>query len=84
MCKPMFNSLRKKANDLKMKMLQKVAMKKLEKMSPEEREALAHKMMGEMSKPENRSKMLQAMEQMKASGQITEEQYRIAKQRMGL
>ena len=84
MNKSMFNSLKKKANDLKMKMLQKVAMKKLEKMSPREREALAHKMMGEMSKPENRSKMLQAMEQMRASGQITEEQYRIAKQRLGM
>ena len=59
-------------------------MKKLEKMSPQEREALAHKMMGEMSKPKNRNKMLQAMEQMKASGQITEEQYRAAKQRLGL
>lgn len=80
----MFDALKKKAGDLKMKMLQSVAMKKLEKMSPAEREALAHKMMGEMSKPENKNKMLQVMEQMRASGQISEEQYRIAKQRMGL
>ncbi len=84
MFKLMFKNLKKKANDLKMQMLQKVAMKKLEKMSPAEREALAHKMMGEMGKPENRSKMLQAMEQMRESGQITEEQYRAAKQRLGL
>ena len=80
----MFNSLKKKASDLKMKMLQSVAMKKLEKMSPAEKEALAHKMMGEMGKPENRGKMLQAMEQMKTSGQITEEQYQAAKQKLGL
>lgn len=80
----MFGALGKKANDLKMKMLQKVAMKKLEKMSSAEREALAHKMMREMSKPENKNKMLQVLEQMKSSGQISEEQYRMAKQKMGM
>lgn len=80
----MFGYLKKKASDLKMKMLQRVAMKKLEKMSPAEKEALAHKMMGEMSKPENKSKMLQAMEMMRESGQITEQQYQAAKQRLNL
>ena len=80
----MFNIFKKKASELKMKMLQSVAMKKLEKMNPAEREALAHKMMGEMSKPENKNKMLQVLEQMKSSGQISEEQYRMAKQKMGM
>lgn len=64
----------------KMGMLQRIAMKKLEKMSPEER----NKLMQEALKPENKSKMLAAMEQMRKSGQINEEQFRMAKQKMGL
>ena len=61
-------------------MLQRIAMRKIEKMSPGERE----KMMQEAFKPENKDKMLAVMDQMKASGQITEEQYNQAKQRLGL
>ena len=61
-------------------MLQKIAMKKLEKMSPEER----NKVMQDALKPENKDKLMAAMEQMKASGQITEEQYRMAKEKMGM
>lgn len=60
-------------------MMQKVAMKKLQNMSPQEQQ----KLMQEAFKPENRDKLLSAMEQMKKSGQITEEQYRMAKQKMG-
>lgn len=63
-----------------MGMMQKVAMKKLEKMSPEERE----KVVQEAFKPENRDKLLAAMEQMRASGQISEEQYKMAKEKLGM
>ena len=68
------------ADPQKMGMLQRIAMRKIEKMSPGERE----KMMQEAFKPENKDKMLAVMDQMKASGQITEEQYNQAKQRLGL
>jgi hypothetical protein len=64
----------------KMGMLQRIAMKKLERMSPEER----NKIMQEALKPENKEKMLAAMDQMKKAGQINEEQYRMAKEKMGL
>jgi len=64
----------------KMGMLGRIAMKKLEKMNPTERE----KMMQDALKPENKDKMLAVMDQMRASGQITEEQYNQAKQRLGL
>lgn len=64
----------------KMGMLQRIAMKKLEKMNPAER----GKMMQDALKPENKDKMLAVMDQMRASGQITEEQYNQAKQRLGL
>jgi hypothetical protein len=64
--------------------IQRIAMKKLEKMSSKEKE----KMMQEAMRPENiaknKDKILAAMEQMKASGQITEEQIKIAKNKFGL
>ena len=63
-----------------MGMLQRIAMRKLEKMSPEERE----KMMKETLKPENKNKILAVIEQMKKSGQITDEQIEMAKKKLGL
>jgi len=78
-----WNPLKKAKNTITsnaMGMMQKVAMKKIAKMSPQEQQ----KLMAEAFKPENRNKLLSAMEQMKASGQITEEQYRMAKQKMGM
>ena len=62
-----------------MGMMSKIAMKKMAKMSPQEQQ----KMMQEAFKPENKDKMLAVMEQMKKSGQITESQYNIAKQKLG-
>jgi hypothetical protein len=60
-------------------MMRKIAQKKLEKMSPQERA----KMMQDVMKPENRGKLMSAMEQMKNAGQITEEQYQQAKNKLG-
>lgn len=80
----MWNPFKKKTDDgdnaQKMGMLHRIAMKKLEKMNPAERE----KMMQEAFNPKNQDKMLAVMDQMKASGQITEEQYNQAKQRLGI
>jgi hypothetical protein len=67
-------------NVQKMGMLQRIAMKKLEKMSPQERE----KMMQEVLSPKNHDKMLKVLDTMLSSGQITQEQYDAAKQRMGI
>lgn len=64
----------------KMNMFQRMAMKKLEKMSPQEQQ----KMMQEAFKPENRGKIMAAMEMMKKTGQITDEQIEMAKQRLGI
>lgn len=78
----MFNPFKKAKSAMSataMAMLQKVAEKKLKNMSPQEQQ----KMMREAFKPENRKKMLEMMEQMKASGQITKEQYQTAKQKLG-
>jgi hypothetical protein len=71
---------KKDADSPKMNMLQRLAMKRMERMSPQEKA----KMMQEVLKPENKDKLLSAMEMMRKSGQISEEQYQAAKQKMGI
>jgi hypothetical protein len=73
------NDAVKADNSPKMNMLQRLAMKKMERMSPQEKA----KMLQEVMKPENKDKLLGAMEMMRKSGQISEEQYRLAKEKMG-
>jgi hypothetical protein len=78
----MWNPFKKSTGDDKQKMgmLSALAMKKLEKMSPEERE----KMTQEVMKPENRDKLLSAMEKLQKTGMINEEQIKLAKEKLGL
>jgi len=86
----MFNIFKRKqatgGNDDKQKMgmLQRLAMKKMERMSLTERQKLMQKVM----RPENISKhkdeILATMEQMRASGQISDEQIALAKKQLGL
>jgi hypothetical protein len=75
-----FKKAKSKVSSTAANMMQKVAMKKMQNMSPQEQQ----KIMQEAMKPENHRKLLAAMDQMKASGQITEEQYQMAKQKMGI
>ena len=78
----MFNPFKKakdKASSAAMNMMQKVAMKKLAKMSPQEQQRLAR----EAFNPKNKDKMLSTMKQMRKAGQITEAQYQMAKQKLG-
>ena len=60
-------------------MMMRIAQKKIEKMGPKERE----NMMKEAFNPKNRDKLLSAMEMMKKSGRITDEQYEEAKKKLG-
>lgn len=64
--------------------LQRLAMKKIEKMSPEEKEKLAQKMMTPENIEKNKEKILASMEMMKASGQITDAQAEEARRRLGI
>lgn len=64
----------------KMNMLQRMAMKRLEKMNPKEQQ----KMMQEAFKPENKGKIMAALEMMKKTGQVTDEQIELAKQKLGI
>ncbi|HLN18755.1 MAG TPA: hypothetical protein VK255_01130 [Patescibacteria group bacterium] len=75
-----FKKVKQSASNAAIGMAAKIAEKKMRNMSPKEQQ----KMMAEAFKPENRDKMLQAMEIMKNSGQITEEQFRMTKERLGI
>ena len=84
----MLNPFKKKNNNSedrnKMGFLQRIAMKKLEKMSPEEQMRLAQKMMNPENISKNKDKILAMMEQMEASGRITHEQSEMAKKQFGI
>ncbi len=67
-----------------MGMLQRLAMKKLQKMDSVEREKLMQKALSPENIAKNRDKIIATMEQMKSSGQLTDEQIQMAKEKLGL
>ena len=71
-------------NTPKMGMLQRLAMKKVMNMDPKEREKLMQKALSPENIAKKKDKILATREQMKASGQLTEEQMKIAKEKLGL
>jgi hypothetical protein len=71
-------------NPPKMGILQRLAMKRLEKMDPKEREQLMRKALSPENIEKNKDKILATMEQMKASEQLTDEQMKMAKEKLGL
>ncbi|MCX6766098.1 MAG: hypothetical protein NT136_04030 [Candidatus Moranbacteria bacterium] len=83
----MWNPLKKfkKSDDPnKMGILQRLAMKRVMSMSEEERKKLAEKAMSPENITKNKDKILEVLEQMKASGQLTEEQVEEAKRKLNL
>lgn len=75
-----FKKIKSSASNFAINMASRVAMKKAAKMSPQERE----KMMREAFDPGNKGKLIQALEIMRKSGQVNEEQYQMAKKKLGL
>lgn len=73
-----------KTDPQKMGMLQRLAMKKLQSMSEKDRMKLMQKFVTPENIQKNRGQILQAMEAMKASGQINAQQLEEAKKKMGL
>jgi hypothetical protein len=71
-------------NPDQMGFLERLAMKKFMSMSEEEKMNLMQKMMTPENIAKNKDKILAVMEQMKSSGQITEEQIKMAKKKLGL
>ena len=72
------------AEKQKMGMLQRLAMKRVMNMDPKEREKLMQKALSPENVAKNKDKILATMEQMKESGQLTEEQMKMAKEKLGL
>ena len=68
----------------KMGFVQRLAMKKMMSMSPEQREKMMKKVLTPENISKNKDKLLAAMEQMKASGQMSASQIEEAKRRLGL
>ena len=64
--------------------LQRLAMKQLERMDPAQRQKLMQKMLTPKNIAKNKDKILQAMEEMKRSGTVSDDQLRLAKKRLGL
>ncbi|KKT88279.1 MAG: hypothetical protein UW87_C0015G0015 [Candidatus Moranbacteria bacterium GW2011_GWC2_45_10] len=67
-----------------MGMLQKMAMKKVMKMSPEERNKLMAKMLEPKNIQKNKKQILEMLEGMEKSGQMNKHQVFEAKKRLGL
>lgn len=77
----------KNANPLdpqNMGFMQRMAMKKLEKMSPEEREKLMKKVMTPKNIQKNKEEIMKTLEQMQKSGQMNSHQVFEAKKKLGL
>lgn len=72
----------KDVND--MGMMEKFAMKRLAKMSPQEREKLMKKAMTPKNIQKNKGEILASLEAMRKAKQISDDQYRLAKKRFGL
>lgn len=64
--------------------MQRMAMKKLEKMSPEEKEKLMKKVMTPDNIQKNKADILKTLEAMEKSGQMNSHQVFEAKKRLGL
>lgn len=67
-----------------MGIFQKFAMKRLEKMSPAEREKLMKKAMTPKNIEKHKGEIKETLDAMKAAGQISDDQYRLAKKRFNI
>jgi len=67
-----------------MGMFQKMAMKKVMKMSPEERNKLMQKALDPKNIQKNKKQIMEMLEQMEKSGQMNKHQIFDAKKRLGL
>lgn len=67
-----------------MNMFQRFAMKRLMKMSPAEREKLLKKAMTPKNIAKHKDEILAQLEQARKSGMMSDDQYRLARRKMGI
>ncbi|OGI29775.1 MAG: hypothetical protein A3G09_00570 [Candidatus Moranbacteria bacterium RIFCSPLOWO2_12_FULL_48_12] len=71
-------------NSKDMNMFQRFAMRRLMKMSPADREKAIRKSMTPKNIEKNKGEILSSLEAMRKSGQISDDQYRLTKSKLGL
>lgn len=67
-----------------MNFVQKMAMRKFLRMSPAEQQKFAQKMLTPKNIEKHKKEILDGLEQMKKSGKMSDDQYRLAKKKLGL
>jgi hypothetical protein len=85
----MWNPFSKKNDDNNNKtkkpgFIERMAMKRFESMSDEERRKVMQKAMSPKNIEKNKQKILANLKEMRKSGQISADQYEMAKQKMGI
>lgn len=65
-------------------MLQRMALKRLAKMDPAEREKMMKKAMTPKNIAKHKDEIIESLETMRKAGQLSDDQYRLAKKRFGL
>jgi len=65
-------------------MFQRFAMKRIMKMNPAEREKVLKKSLTPKNIQKNKDEILSSLEAMRKSGQISDDQYRLTKKKMGI
>lgn len=68
----------------KMNFVQRMAMRKFLRMSPAEQQKFAQKMMTPKNIEKHKKELLEGLDQMRAAGKISDDQYRLAKKKMHL
>lgn len=67
-----------------MNMLQRMAMKRFMAMSPQEQQKMVQKMMTPKNIAKHKDEILEQLEEARKSGMVSDDQYRLAKRKMGL
>ncbi len=68
----------------KMNMVQKLAWKQFQKMSPEKQREIMKKAMTPENVEKNKDQIMKQLDEMKAAGMMSDDQYRLAKRKLGL
>lgn len=68
----------------KMNMMQKFAWKQFQKMSPEKQRDVMKKAMTPKNVEKNKDQIIGQLEEMKAAGMMSDDQYRLAKRKLGI
>ncbi len=67
-----------------MNMMQRIAWKQFQKMSPQKQREIMKKAMTPKNIEKNKDQIIKQLDEMKAAGMMSDDQYRLAKRKLGL